>query len=692
MKNCTYGLKKRGKAQQGSPIVIKSWKVVQWFGSSNIIKAFENLNYHRLMCEIKKTIDDQVLTNELWQMINLKIIDWGKDCKFIFGTLENSILSFFLFNIYITPFDNSINDLIKKIDKEGFGINNVVFKKRINFELKKYKNFDLRKRIKLLKIECDKAISEKIFRNKEISEFVEIYYVRYADNIFFGFNSSKEVAKKIISEFEAFIKSDLYLSHFSIKLTHAKSNWVKFLGFRLNVFNVNLYAKRRQLTSFQKIKTSLKKKRIIELEKYLKLVEYLSSKIHRQLINSIRLENQLLIKKSQIKKVNDNRIKWKVFSALKASLFDMEAKLVLTKLKTKNIKKNENLKISSHMIFAEQKKEFFLKHIMQKWIAKAQELAIKIDADEINRVVSKYLSPDFVKVRKKYLEELEKIFSKKFSNKVASKSLENTKIWQKKKQVIKKNIFGPFLRIIFPVEKIKKKFRSLGVLNKVVSRPVGLLKLILMPTNQIINWYSLKALGLWNYYCCADNIWDLKQTLNWIFRYSLLGTLAVKHKCNLKQIINKYSLNPKVEYIFFNKKKEKEIGVLSSFPSKEFFNNKKKLFNIDSLSFVDLDGILQTQIIITNTIIKLINHFCRVKICKIYAHESYLVKNLVRKYKNGFIRVSNFCSIQEWKNFETAFKKKKFLLCKNCYIKFYNGSLNVNDLDCESIFLIKSEI
>ena len=43
----------------------KGWKLVQWFGSLDIIKMFENVNYHRLINEIEKAIDDQVLTNEL---------------------------------------------------------------------------------------------------------------------------------------------------------------------------------------------------------------------------------------------------------------------------------------------------------------------------------------------------------------------------------------------------------------------------------------------------------------------------------------------------------------------------------------------------------------------------------------------------------------------------------------------------
>jgi hypothetical protein len=156
-----------------------------------------------------------------------------------------------------------------------------------------------------------------------------------------------------------------------------------------------------------------------------------------------------------------------VLIALKASLSDMEAKFSLINVKSDILKKNGGLKISPYMLLVEQQKNAFLKCIMQEWIVKAKELVTKADADEIDRVIGQYLSPNFVKVRKEYLQELEKISSKKFSERVITNVFENVKTWQKKKQILKKHVFGYFIRITFPVEEIRKKLRSFGVLNKV---------------------------------------------------------------------------------------------------------------------------------------------------------------------------------------------------------------------------------
>ena len=114
----------------------------------------------------------------------------------------------------------------------------------------------------------------------------------------------------------------------------------------------------------------------------------------------------------------------------------------------------------------------------------------------------------------------------------------------------------------------------------------------------------------------------------------------------MKQIINKYSLNPKVEYTFINKKAEEEVGVLASFPSKEFFNNKRKQFNKDSLSLLDLVINLRAQKITANAISMFVNRICGVKICKNPAQENYIVKNLGKRYISGYISMLSFHRIQ----------------------------------------------
>jgi hypothetical protein len=52
----------------------------------------------------------------------------------------------------------------------------------------------------------------------------------------------------------------------------------------------------------------------------------------------------------------------------------------------------------------------------------------------------------------------------------------------------------------------------------------------------------------------------------------------------------------------------------------------------------------------------------------------------------------NSHKIQRWKSIESAFKRKQIFLCEDCYFKIYNNSLDVNELNLEMMFTIKSKI
>lgn len=131
------------------------------------------------------------------------------------------------------------------------------------------------------------------------------------------------------------------------------------------------------------------------------------------------------------------------------------------------------------------------------------------------------------------------------------------------------------IRILFPKEQFVKKLRFLGILHKIMTKPVGVGFLAAFPDHEIVRWYSLRAHGIWNYYSCSDNIWDGKNILNWMLRYSLLGTLAMKHKSTIKQTIQKYFLAPCLTYSYNFEGETKKV-VLAKYPTQEYFNNKKK--------------------------------------------------------------------------------------------------------------------
>jgi len=138
--------------------------------------------------------------------------------------------------------------------------------------------------------------------------------------------------------------------------------------------------------------------------------------------------------------------------------------------------------------------------------------------------------------------------TKDFSEKLIEKILKEAKSGPARTRAVSSVKMKRSVRILFPMDEFNKKLRTLGVIHKVITRLTGLGFLTPLSDHDIIDWFSLKASGIWNYYSCADNIWDVKQLINWKLRYSLLGTLAMKHKFSIKQCISKYSVSPAVFY------------------------------------------------------------------------------------------------------------------------------------------------
>ena len=78
--------------------------------------------------------------------------------------------------------------------------------------------------------------------------------------------------------------------------------------------------------------------------------------------------------------------------------------------------------------------------------------------------------------------------------------------------------------------------------------------------------------------------------------YSLLGTLAMKHKSTIKEIISIYSLAPFVKHSHKTDKGIIKEIVLVKYPTWEYFSTKKKEFKKYSLAPIDLEKILKIKV------------------------------------------------------------------------------------------------
>lgn len=125
----------------------------------------------------------------------------------------------------------------------------------------------------------------------------------------------------------------------------------------------------------------------------------------------------------------------------------------------------------------------------------------------------------------------------------------------------------------------------------------------------------------------------MKQLINWKLRYSLLGTLAIKHKSSIKQCINKYSFSPTVFYEYVIRG-EKGKGVLAKFPTKESINNKKKMFNNSSISPKEFERIIKIKMS-TLKATTIIDFKCAVIGCNSDAKQTHHIREFCRCFRGS---------------------------------------------------------
>lgn len=83
--------------------------------SFDIKKAFDNVNHKVLLNEIRNHINDQQVIDELHKMLTVKTIHIELEDKQL-DTPQGSVLSPFLFNIYMHRLDQFMEDLKKEYE------------------------------------------------------------------------------------------------------------------------------------------------------------------------------------------------------------------------------------------------------------------------------------------------------------------------------------------------------------------------------------------------------------------------------------------------------------------------------------------------------------------------------------------------------------------------------------------------
>ena len=491
-----------------------TWNGVSWLLKFDIKQSFDRIYIRRFILLLKDKIHDQRFFDLIQKMFN-SALSVQQSCTM--GGEGRSfeeivpVLSPLLSNIYMHSLDSEALEVQKdyetpcassacsKWTKRAAPADPRIYDRRLN---QKFRNTikvtsaerrqlnDDYERIVALKVGRERiarrrGLTRKNYRDEE---FIQVKYIRYANDFLFGIAGSRQLVETIGHRILHFLKVNMELEVTLYNYVHVTGGRVEFLG--VYIYSVPA------LKWPTKLAKSVEKRR--------------------------RIRNRLNIFAKQRKEALAHQLKQSVLDAWAWGF-----------KKSKNI---SGLEAAKQAMYAKAA-TFDIGKIEP---SEPLKQLLKEEKDLFSRTAWKEFPEEVKKAYYKLFEALEK--------QVNQYHLEDPRRGTSKAAPPLSGAcfaYGvyrhPPLRLVVPLDQLMKKLRSQGVITQRKSRPSVVGSILYLPDDLIVHWFSSLAYDILNNYRCCDNFYMVKNLVDYQIRWSAIFTLTAKHKSTTHKTIKTYS-------------------------------------------------------------------------------------------------------------------------------------------------------
>ena len=592
--NTSHGFRPNRSCHTALEQIKKKWTAIPWFIKIDIKDAFGTINRNILISRLKLKIRDQRLFEMLFKMLQANIISFTGILNESYGVPQGNILSPILANIYFHDLDVWIKKEIIDRYKKGTKATRCLDYQRAISLTNEEKKASLQKRKQIARKKRRDAHKAGLRYTKIDGSFIRIKYVRYADDFIIGVRGPKTLVLKIFQSVIFFLKSTLQLNlnEEKSKFIDSFSNKISFLGMLIhNVATKKLpyrkshalQNKKRKLNRILLRADTLENQQTKKLkDECLKLLRT-SYKAHRRDRKPLKEDFISLIKNSptfgDIVK-NSNRAVYREFiqnlllvsdiqenqklknflklweEELTSEAEDSKNKNSLTRpiTKSETIRRIVEILKTQHNLPAKEVEWYRLFRGANKargskwkpiWITNfnlSKNTVSKLMLPKNNIYHAKYNVENIRLVIEDLLLQAEQSPARAYVD-----NIQNNNAISVRQTWDEEGVFTSLPpQINADTSKIYKRLEKASIINS-KKKPICKNSLLAVEPWLIISYYNNIAHGLLSYFRCTDNLNTVKKIVTYHLRYSLLHTLARKHKCSIKKILEMYSKEIKAD-------------------------------------------------------------------------------------------------------------------------------------------------